>query len=55
MIMNPSKVFYQYNPYNKQFTEEVYDTVKMHEIRKSEVEKAKGAKLWGLILGTLGR
>lgn len=27
----------------------------MHEIRKSEVEKAKGARMFGIILGTLGR
>ena len=27
----------------------------MHEIRKAEVEKAKSAKMFGIILGTLGR
>ena len=27
----------------------------MHAIRKSEIEKAKSAKFFGIILGTLGR
>jgi 2-(3-amino-3-carboxypropyl)histidine synthase len=27
----------------------------MHAIRKAEVEKAKSAKMFGIILGTLGR
>lgn len=27
----------------------------MHTIRKSEVEKAKSARMFGIILGTLGR
>ena len=36
-------------------TEEVYDTQSMHLIRRSEIEKAKHAKMFGLILGTLGR
>lgn len=36
-------------------THEVYNTVKMHEIRHNEVEKAKSAKVFGIILGTLGR
>ena len=27
----------------------------MHEIRQNEVAKAKSAKLFGIILGTLGR
>lgn len=55
MIRNPDFIFYQYNPYDKKFTEEVYEVAKMHEIRKSEVEKAKNAEFWGIILGTLGR
>jgi len=55
MIMNPSLNFYQYNPYTKEFTIEKYDTPKMHSIRYSNVEQAKHAKKFGVILGTLGR
>jgi diphthamide biosynthesis enzyme Dph1/Dph2-like protein len=36
-------------------TEEVYETESMHKIRRNEIEKAKHAKFFGLILGTLGR
>jgi diphthamide biosynthesis enzyme Dph1/Dph2-like protein len=36
-------------------TEEVYEIERMHEIRRKEIEKAKDARLFGIILGTLGR
>ena len=55
MIKNPHLTFYQYNPYTNKFTHEVYDTEQMMGIRKAEVEKAKAAKTFGIILGTLGR
>ena len=48
-------IFFQYNPYTSKFTEEVYDVQAMQTIRKAEVEKAKSAKMFGIILGTLGR
>ena len=55
MIRNSHLRFFQYNPYNQKFTEEVYKVDQMMAIRKDEVEKAKSAKLFGIILGTLGR
>lgn len=55
MIKNPHLTFYQYNPYTSKFTLEAYDTEQMMTIRKAEVEKAKSAKMFGIILGTLGR
>ena len=55
MIRNPHLNFYQYNPYSNKFTEEKYEVDEMKTIRKAEVEKAKSAKMFGIILGTLGR
>lgn len=56
MIQNPHiEYFYQYDPYSRKFTKEKYDVPKMHEIRMAEVEKARHAKVIGIILGTLGR
>ena len=56
MIHNPHiEYFYQYDPYSRKFTKEKYDIPKMHEIRTSEIDKAKHAKTLGIILGTLGR
>ncbi len=43
MIKNPHLNFYQYNPYSKLMTEEVYKHEEMHTIRRGEVEKAKSA------------
>lgn len=55
MIRNSHLTFYQYNPYTQKFTEEVYKVKQMMDIRKAEVEKAKEARMFGIILGTLGR
>ena len=55
MIKNSHMSFFQYNPYTSKFTEEFYDVEAMKSIRKAEVEKAKSAKMFGIILGTLGR
>jgi 2-(3-amino-3-carboxypropyl)histidine synthase len=56
MIQNPHiEYFYQYDPYSRKFTKEKYDVDKMHEIRESEIQKAKNARCLGIILGTLGR
>ena len=55
MIKNSHLKFFQFNPYTQKFTEEIYEIVKMLSIRKGEVEKAKNAKMFGIILGTLGR
>jgi len=55
MIRNPELRFFQFNPYTLKFTREVYQTEKMKAIRKAEVDKAKSARVFGVILGTLGR
>ena len=38
-----------------ELTEEEYDLNKMRSIRGNEIEKAKKAVHWGIVLGTLGR
>ena len=38
-----------------ELTEEEYDLTKMKAIRSSQIEEAKKAKKWGIVLGTLGR
>ncbi|KAE8670209.1 protein BROTHER of FT and TFL 1 [Hibiscus syriacus] len=46
---------FRYDPYlGKLFLEE-YDHKGMRETRRRAIEKAKGAKSWGIVLGTLGR
>ena len=55
MIRNPHLTFFQYNPYTVRFTKEIYNVEEMHAIRKAEVDKAKSASFFGIILGTLGR
>ncbi len=55
MISNPHLKAYKYDPYSKKITEEGYDHEKMHSIRKAAITKAKEAKKFGIILGTLGR
>jgi 2-(3-amino-3-carboxypropyl)histidine synthase len=49
------QAFYKYDPYNKALTRERYAHADMHALRKQAIDKAAGAKKWGLILGTLGR
>ncbi|XP_076365983.1 diphthamide biosynthesis 1 [Tachypleus tridentatus] len=55
MIANPSLQAYRYNPYDKTFTQELYDFDAMTKIRKDAIQKATRAGTFGLILGTLGR
>ncbi|XP_059143770.1 2-(3-amino-3-carboxypropyl)histidine synthase subunit 1-like isoform X2 [Physella acuta] len=55
MIHNPVIPAYRYDPYNKAFTREYYDTPKMHQIRQDAIAVASAAKTIGIILGTLGR
>lgn len=38
-----------------ELTEEEYDLTKMKAMRSSQIEEAKRAKKWGIVLGTLGR
>jgi 2-(3-amino-3-carboxypropyl)histidine synthase len=56
MIHNPHvSSFYKYDPYSKKLTRESYSYSEMYELRQAAIEKAKPARKWGLILGTLGR
>lgn len=55
MIANPSLKAYQYDPYSKRFTLELYDHSTMQKTRREAIVKASSAKQFGLILGTLGR
>jgi len=55
MISNPDVKTYLYNPYSKVLSREYYDQPLMKKIRKAAIDKATEAKVWGLILGTLGR
>ncbi|VDL59424.1 unnamed protein product [Hymenolepis diminuta] len=55
MLANPTLTAYMYDPYNKAFTVELYDHPRMRSIRKQAIERAKSAKCFGVILGTLGR
>lgn len=55
MIANPTLPAYRYNPYDRVLTEEAYDTPHMRQVRRGEIDKAKPAKRWGVVLGTLGR
>ena len=55
MIANPHVEAFKYDPYDKKFTQEFYDHEEMRRNRKIAIEKAKKAKRFGLILGTLGR
>ena len=55
MIANPEIPAYRYDPYSKILSKEYYDTNEMHRMRKEAIEKARKAKTFGLILGTLGR
>ncbi|EFC49761.1 predicted protein [Naegleria gruberi] len=55
MIQNPELKYYKYDPYGKKFTEEHYDHPQLFSIRQDAIEKAKKAKKFGVILGTLGR
>lgn len=55
MIHNPSLPAYRYDPYSRKLTRETYDHEEMHDLRRQAIRSAKGAKKWGLILGSLGR
>jgi 2-(3-amino-3-carboxypropyl)histidine synthase len=55
MIANPNIPAYRYDPYGKTLTRESYDHDKMMKDRLDTISRAKLAKKWGVILGTLGR
>ena len=55
MIANPLLSAYRYDPYEMKITTEKYDHKQMLRNRKDAIEKAKDAKVFGVILGILGR
>ncbi len=55
MIANPGIPAYKYDPHSKLFTIEEYDNAKMLAMRKEQIDRGKDARVFGLILGTLGR
>nr|NVI71025.1 putative diphthamide biosynthesis protein 1 [Cucujiformia] len=55
MISNPSKSYYRYDPYSKEFTEEHYDHKLMNHTRKTFIDQCETAGTFGIIMGTLGR
>ncbi|KAF8453485.1 putative diphthamide biosynthesis protein [Terfezia claveryi] len=55
MIHNPTLPAYRYDPYSRKLTSESYNHREMHTLRRSAITAARGARKWGLILGTLGR
>lgn len=55
MLANPTLKAYMYNTYHKTLTIEIYEHARMRDIRAAAIERAKGAKCFGIILGTLGR
>ncbi|KAI9888532.1 MAG: Diphthamide biosynthesis protein 1 [Vezdaea aestivalis] len=55
MIHNPELPAYRYDPYSRKLTREMYDHKEMHDLRRNAIQSAKGAKKWGIILGSLGR
>uniref|UniRef100_F1L745 2-(3-amino-3-carboxypropyl)histidine synthase subunit 1 n=1 Tax=Ascaris suum TaxID=6253 RepID=F1L745_ASCSU len=55
MIHNPRTPAYQYDPYSRKLTHEIYDYDKMISNRSAAMEMAKKANKFGLIQGTLGR
>ncbi|RYP70861.1 hypothetical protein DL769_004836 [Monosporascus sp. CRB-8-3] len=55
MIHNPAIPAYRYDPYSRKLTRETYGHEEMQSLRRDAIRTAKGAKKWGLILGSLGR
>ncbi|KAJ8560266.1 hypothetical protein K7X08_004324 [Anisodus acutangulus] len=55
MIANPGIKTYRYDPFMGKLFVEEYDHNGMKEERKRAIEKARGVKNWGIVLGTLGR
>ena len=56
LISNPHiPLFLRYDPYSKTMTEESYLHEKMKSIRYDAIEKARNARTFGILLGTLGR
>ncbi|BAU00715.1 uncharacterized protein HKW66_Vig0163020 [Vigna angularis] len=55
MIANPGIRAFRYDPYMGKLFLEEYDHVGMKRSRKNAILKAREARSWGVVLGTLGR
>ncbi|KAE9612845.1 hypothetical protein Lal_00027765 [Lupinus albus] len=55
MIANPGIKAFRYDPYMGKLFLEEYDHVGMKNARKNAILKAREARNWGVVLGTLGR
>lgn len=55
MIQNPTVRALRYDPYGKTMTSEGYDTAEMQATRMRAIGRARHAKRWGVVVGTLGR
>ncbi|EGX91028.1 diphthamide biosynthesis protein 1 [Cordyceps militaris CM01] len=55
MIHNPRVPAYRYDPYSRKLTRETYGHDEMQSVRRTAIRAARGARRWGLILGSLGR
>lgn len=55
MIANPNIRAFRYDPYIGSLFLEEYDHKGMKESRRNAILKAREAKNWGIVLGTLGR
>lgn len=55
MIANPGIKAFRYDPYLGKLLLEEYDHKGMKESRRDAILKAREAKSWGIVLGTLGR
>ncbi|KAI5291175.1 Diphthamide biosynthesis protein 1 [Ascosphaera aggregata] len=55
MIQNPDIPAYRYDPYSRVLSREWYTHEEMHSLRRDAISKARAAKKWGIVLGTLGR
>ncbi len=55
MIANPTLPAYRYDPYSRRLTRERYAHSDMQTQRRTAIATARDARVWGLILGALGR
>ncbi|XP_023246400.1 2-(3-amino-3-carboxypropyl)histidine synthase subunit 1-like [Copidosoma floridanum] len=55
MIANPNLPAYRYDPYEGKITIETYDHEEMKKNRKDAMDRARNAKMFGILFGTLGR
>jgi 2-(3-amino-3-carboxypropyl)histidine synthase len=55
MIANPAIPAFRYDPYGRLLTREEYAHGEMRAVRRRMVERARQARSFGIVLGTLGR